>query len=253
MIEQKFGPRRCRDTRKPLAGQCPEAAFYRCERCGGLFTVSSPATPAVLPGTVSAESGTASGTASAASGTASGTASVASAASGTASAESGMASAESVSGGAVSGKPEIICCGLKAERLLPADIHEESINLEVTYQIVGGYNDNAIRISWKTKSGKKQSSKDSPLYEKPLNIKPEWIYLKTFTGGCLKYVAETKRPPVVFALADTDAFAYCDEDPCLECVFRCKRGFVIYVYAKETGLIEVPIDKMTAKWQTGAK
>lgn len=30
MIEQKFGPRRCRDTRKPLEKQCPDVVFYRC-------------------------------------------------------------------------------------------------------------------------------------------------------------------------------------------------------------------------------
>ena len=82
---------------------------------------------------------------------------------------------------------------------------------------------------------------------------PEWIYLKTFTGGYLKYVSSEKRPPMVFALADTDAFAYCDEDPCLECVFRCKRGFIIYVYDSRAGLIEVPLDKMNAQWQSGAK
>lgn len=82
---------------------------------------------------------------------------------------------------------------------------------------------------------------------------PEWIYLKTFTGGYLKYIAEGKRPPMVFALADTDAFAYCDEDPCLECVFRCKRGFILYVYGKRAGLIEVPLDKMNAQWQSKAK
>ena len=62
-----------------------------------------------------------------------------------------------------------------------------------------------------------------------------------------------KRPPMVFALADTDAFAYCDEDPCLECVFRCKRGFIIYVFDERAGLIEVPLDKMNAQWQSGAK
>lgn len=55
---------------------------------------------------------------------------------------------------------------------------------------------------------------------------------------------------MVFALADTDAFAYCDEDPCLECVFRCKRGFVIYIYEEETGLVEIPLDKMNAHWES---
>jgi hypothetical protein len=87
---------------------------------------------------------------------------------------------------------------------------------------------------------------------KPYGRHPEWIYLKTFTGGYLKYVMEGKHSPMVFALADTDAFCYCDEDPCLECVFRCKRGFIIYVYDRQTGLVAVPLDKMNAQWQSGA-
>lgn len=181
MIEQKFGPRRCRDTRKPLAEQCPDVTFYRCAVCGALFTVTG---------------------------------------------EKGEA-----------GK-EIICCKEQAEHLVSVEADAGKEQMEIEYQITGGYNDNAVRVSWKGAAAA---------------VRPEWIYLKTFTGGYLKYVTEAKRPPMVFALADTDAFAYCDEDPCLECVFRCKRGFVIYVYAKETGLLEVPLDRMTAHWQTGAK
>lgn len=181
MIEQTFSARRCRDTRKPRAGECPDVVFYRCAVCGALF----PAT-----------------------------------------------------GGQTLEDKEIICCGQKAERLVPVTPESVSDSLKVSYQITGGYNDNAVKVSWRAAVGGQA---------------PEWIYLKTFTGGYLKYVAETKRSPMVFALADTDAFAYCDEDPCLECVFRCKRGFVIYVYGKKTGLIELPLDKMNAQWQSGAK
>lgn len=181
MAEQKFGPRRCRDTRKPLASQCPDVYFYRCGQCGALFPVT---------------------------------------------------------GGKASGEMEIFCCKEKAEFLTPKGPEQSEENLQLNYQITGGYNDNAVKVSWK--AAKKE-------YE------PRWLYLKTFTGGYLKYVAETKRPPMVFALADTDAFSYCDEDPCLECVFRCKRGFVIYVYGEKTGLTEIPLDKMNAQWQSGSK
>lgn len=129
---------------------------------------------------------------------------------------------------------EILCCGRRAELLLPIPAEEAGDNLKVTYRITGGYNDNAVRVAWKAKSRE---------------YAPQWLYLKTFTGGYLKYVAEGKSS-MVFALADTDAFAYCDEDPCLECVFRCKRGFVIYLYGRETGLLAVPLDKMNAQWQS---
>ncbi|MGN0157640.1 MAG: hypothetical protein ACI39W_00645 [Brotaphodocola sp.] len=181
MIEQKFGPRRCRDTRKPRESECPDVVFYRCEKCGALFPVT---------------------------------------------------------GGQDMEKIEILCCGQKAGRLIPAAAEPAADRITVAYQITGGYNDNAVRVSWKMNTPGEH---------------PDWIYLKTFTGGYLKYIRDTKRSPMVFALADTDAFAYCDEDPCLECVFRCKRGFIIYVYEKQAGLIEIPLDKMNAQWQSGAK
>lgn len=178
MIEQKFGPRRCRDTRKPLESQCPEIAFYQCETCRTLYQVT---------------------------------------------------------GGSADTKRSIVCCGEAAPLLQPAGAGAVAESIVIDYQITGGYNDNAVRVSWKARNPESN---------------PEWIYLKTFTGGYLKMVTETKRSPVVFALADTDAFAYCDEDPCLECVFRCKRGFIIYVYTRQTGLVEIPLDRMTAHWQS---
>lgn len=186
MIEQTFSARRCRDTRKPREGDCPDVVFYRCETCGKLFSLTK-----------------------------------------------GFSWQEKAIEDI-----EITCCQKKVLRLLPVSLEAAGDSLKVSYQITGGYNDNAVRVSWKA---------SSPQAE------PEWIYLKTFTGGYLKYVAEKKRSPMVFALADTDAFAYCDEDPCLECVFRCKRGFVLYVYGKQSGLIELPLDKMNAQWQSGAE
>lgn len=181
MAEQKFGARRCRDTRKPPANQCPEVVFYQCTDCNALFPVT---------------------------------------------------------GGNISEEKEIFCCRKKAKRLVPGNPERAEDKLQLSYQITGGYNDNAVKVFWR--AGKSEYT-------------PKWIYLKTFTGGYLKYIAETKRSPMVFALADTDAFAYCDEDPCLECVFRCKRGFVIYVYGEETGLISIPLDKMNPQWQSEAK
>lgn len=201
MIEQTFSARRCRDTRKPLADQCPDVSFYRCPDCGALFPVT---------GGRAADGKTPKGTAP----------------------DNAVPKEGGPSGF------EIVCCGRKAEWLKPVSAEAVKERVKLTYQITGGYNDNAVRVSWR--AAKKE-------YD------PEWIYLKTFTGGYLKYVTDTKRSPMVFALADTDAFAYCDEDPCLECVFRCKRGFVIYVYSGEVGLVEIPLDKMNAHWQSGAK
>ncbi|MDD3253383.1 MAG: hypothetical protein PHV18_12580 [Lachnospiraceae bacterium] len=185
MIEQTYGPRRCRDSRKPPLSECPDTFLYRCPVCGAVFTVSS------FPNRKADE-----------------------------------------------GSRQIRCCGETAERLVPKSLEEASLTEILSYKITGGYNDNAVQVSWKA-------------YQKELI--PEWIYLKTFTGGYLKHVFPGKRPPMIFALADLDAFAYCDEDPCLECTFRCKRGFIIYSYIKEKGLIEIPLDKMNPYWQSDAQ
>jgi len=112
---------------------------------------------------------------------------------------------------------------------------EISDEVLIDYKIIGGYNENAVEVFWKIKKG---------------TISIEWIYLKTFTGGQLKYVTNPLKTSFMFAMADEDAYVYCDEDPCLECTFRCKRGFEIYVYIKEKGLIKIPLERMHASWQS---
>lgn len=180
MIEQTFGPRRCRDTRKPALDQCTEVLFYQCEQCDTIYH------------------------------------------------EVGFALT----------KKQLSCCGISAKPLVPISIMEAQKlhpGVLLDYKITGGYNDNAVRVFWNRTEER---------------YRPDWIYLKTFTGGSIKYLSAAKQPPLVFALADMDAFAYCDEDPCLECTFRCKRGFVLYAYVKPVGLIEAPLDKMSPYWQT---
>jgi hypothetical protein len=130
------------------------------------------------------------------------------------------------------------CCGKPMERLIPQPAEDVSPEITVDYQIVGGFNDNAVEVFWETKQPEDN---------------PEWILLKTFTGGYIKYVTPKKKPPIIFPLADEDAYAYCDESPCLQCVFRCKRGFVIYLYIKTKGLIEVPLEKMSAQYNRNKK
>lgn len=128
-----------------------------------------------------------------------------------------------------------VCCSRYMELLEGRNANDVSEDVEINYKITGGYNDNSVEVFWKT------SNED---------VSMEWIYLKTFTGGQLKYVTNPKKSSFVFALADEDAYAYCDEDPCLECTFRCKRGFEIYAYVKEKGLIKIPLDRMRADWRS---
>lgn len=128
-----------------------------------------------------------------------------------------------------------MCCNKKMELLTTKDPSEVSDDILIDYKITGGYNENVVEVFWKIKSE---------------TISVEWVYLRTFTGGQLKYVTNPKKTSFVFALADEDAYVYCDEDPCLECTFRCKRGFEIYVYIKDKVLVKIPLERMHANWQS---
>lgn len=128
-----------------------------------------------------------------------------------------------------------VCCGAPMERLQPLNPREALSAPAVDYKIVGGFNQSAVQVFWETKQPE---------------CKPEWILLKTFTGGYIKYITLQKRPPAVFPLSDEDAYVYCDRSICEECLFRCKRGFIIYMYSKTWGLLELPLEKMSAYFQT---
>lgn len=128
---------------------------------------------------------------------------------------------------------KITCCGEEANRLVPKDISGLPVGYSIDYKIRGGYNDNTVIVQ--IKSDRKENE-------------PAWICLKTFTGAYTKYVQGKKE--IRFALADLDAFVYCDKEPCLECTFRCKRGFSIFVYNENIGLYEIPMDKFSPYWES---
>ncbi len=105
------------------------------------------------------------------------------------------------------------CCEEGMKRLEFAELDEVPDSIALDYRILGGYNSNSVECSWSI-SDERYSL--------------VWVMLKTFTGTQMKYVLPKKRSPLLFALADEDAYVYCDESPCLECTFMCKRGFVLY-------------------------
>lgn len=124
---------------------------------------------------------------------------------------------------------EQLCCTAPLKQLQPLQPEDLWPEISVDYKIVGGFNQSAVQVFWATKQ--------------PAD-KPEWVLLQTFTGGYLKYVTAGKQPPLVFPLADEDAYVYCDRNICRECIFRCKRGFSIYLYIKTKGLVVVPLEKI---------
>jgi hypothetical protein len=127
------------------------------------------------------------------------------------------------------------CCGVSMERLEPRDPADSPSAIAVDYKIVGGFNQSAVQVFWKTATPAR---------------KPEWVLLKTFTGSSIKYVTMKKSSPVVFALADEDAYVYCGRHVCQRCSFRCKMGFVAYIFFKDEGLFEMPLEKMAAFFQS---
>lgn len=122
------------------------------------------------------------------------------------------------------------CCEAPMEKLNPLYPEDLLPEISVDYKIVGGFNQSAVQVFWETLQPED---------------KPEWILLKTFTGGYIKYLTPQKRPPMIFPLSDEDAYVYCDRNPCEQCMFRCKRGFIIYLYIKTRGLVAVPLEKMS--------
>lgn len=173
--KNRYGHLRHRAIKKP-AVECPPIRFFRCRKCGNLFSSMSVLGDGSLP----------------------------------------------------------VCCNEAMEELIPkpADTFED---IKLSYRIFGSLNENAIKATWECEDW---------------NEKPVWIWLRTFTGGQLKYVSERKRSPLLFGLADEDAYAYCDKDPCVECTFRCKRGFGLYYYFEKRGLLYLQLERMSARQQT---
>ena len=121
----------------------------------------------------------------------------------------------------------VSCCGSLAQQLIPQEAESLPVGRQLSYDIVGGLNENCIRAFWQGTS-------------------PDWLYLETFTGGQHMLLKSKKRPPAVFALAGEDAYAYCDKDPCIKCSFRCKSGFVLYAYFADDGLYALPVNQIAA-------
>ena len=116
------------------------------------------------------------------------------------------------------------CCGQEMERVSFVPNEELDPSVQIDYKIRGSLNNNCIVVTW----GK---------------VKPVWIMLESFRGSQFFYVESSFKE--VFALAGTDAYAYCDKDPCKECSFRCKRGFAIYANLPGIGIVKREVDRIS--------
>ena len=120
------------------------------------------------------------------------------------------------------------CCGAAMSQLVAAD---DSALLATEHRlhlvVAGGFDANVIHISV-----------GNPPHPMDGMHSLEWIYLYTFQGGQLKFINGFTTPTVTFALADEDAYVFCDRPVCLgsRCKFNCKKGFTAYAYCNRDGL-----------------
>ncbi|MCL5457334.1 hypothetical protein M3M33_01475 [Loigolactobacillus coryniformis] len=92
------------------------------------------------------------------------------------------------------------------------------------YKIIGGFNNNCVQVEL------------SEQLLASIEHHVEWVCLLTFTGFQFKYVSNNSKQKLLFALADEDAYCYCDKNPCEECRFKCKNGFAVYTYWQGEGI-----------------
>jgi len=128
------------------------------------------------------------------------------------------------------------CCGAVARRLEPVGEDAFPPGYKVSYRIVGGLNHDAVHISWRS----------------PDDASPDWVLLRTFSGSYIRYPAPGRKPPMIFPMADEDAYVYCDKKVCERCTFRCKRGFEAYVFFARPAplLLAVSLDKLAPRFRT---
>ncbi|HPE15836.1 MAG TPA: desulfoferrodoxin family protein [Oscillospiraceae bacterium] len=123
-------------------------------------------------------------------------------------------------------------CGGSRELLAPSADADPAEAHRITYVIFGGAEHNAIRV-W-VEEGRHPATQEHHI---------AWIYLRTYTGGQLKFLLPGEKPTATFALADEDAYAYCDRPVCRmgrgNCQFQCKRGYQVYACCSVHGLREL--------------
>lgn len=116
------------------------------------------------------------------------------------------------------------CCGYPMIQLL-AQAPDAAHHLTLTVR--GGFENNSLSVSV-----------GQPAHPMTHQHHIVWVYLYTFQGGQLKFMTPGEESTVMFALADKDAYVYCDRAVCKghDCKFNCKRDFCVWVYCNQHGL-----------------
>ena len=120
------------------------------------------------------------------------------------------------------------CCGHPLTRLIPQELEPDSEHT-MKFCIFGGFSHNAVRVE--VGDGRHPMTEGHHI---------EWIFLHSFQGGQMKYLPLRGESAALFAMANEDAFVFCDRDVCRmgweHCLFQCKRGHTAYAYCSRDGL-----------------
>lgn len=107
---------------------------------------------------------------------------------------------------------------------IPARSAEDQERYRIHYAFVGGKRHHCVKIDVED------------ITQGPHDIR--WIYVRSYTGGQIRFIKEGQAPEVLFAMAEDDAYMFCQNDPCIECAFACKVGFEFFAYSASEGLIK---------------
>lgn len=121
------------------------------------------------------------------------------------------------------------CCGQTLEQLGICDDAELASEHQMDFCVFGGPAHNSIRIE--VVEGVHPMEEEHCI---------EWIFLRTFQGGQMKYLPPKKASAAIFSMAEEDAFMFCGREVCRmgweHCAFQCKRGHIAYAYCSRHGL-----------------
>lgn len=128
--------------------------------------------------------------------------------------------------------PVFQCCGQPLQPLEVCQDDKISREHRLTFTVFGGFEHSAVR-----------AEVDGGAHPMEDTHRIEWMYLRTFQGGQLKFLPAKTRPAAHFSLADDDAYVYCDRELCRmgreHCQFACKRGMELYAYCSVHGLMRL--------------
>lgn len=126
---------------------------------------------------------------------------------------------------------QLYCCGEEIPALIPQNIDSLLATEHLPQMTIsGGFESNTLSVN--------VGSSPHPMTQEHHLT---WIYIYTFQGGQFKFLQPGDMPEATFALAEKDAYVYCDRPVCKgsKCKFNCKRGFTAYCWCNQHGLWKI--------------